>query len=115
MADPANKELISEGTQLHTSYIAMNVTRPPFDNLKVRQAVNMAINKQRIIRFINNRATPATQIPPPAMPAYNPDNKGYAYDPETARKLLAEAGIGEITTELYVMNVDPNPRIARSE
>ncbi len=114
MADPANKDLISEGALPHTSYVAMNVTRPPFDNLKVRQAVNMAINKQRIVRFINNRATPATQIPPPAMPAYNPDNKGYAYDPEAARKLLAEAGTGEITTELYVMNVDPNPRIARA-
>lgn len=90
----------------------MNVTRPPFNNLKVRQAVNMAINKQRIVRFINNRATPASQIPPPAMPAYNPDNMGYAYDPEGAKKLLASAGFGEITTELYVMNVDPNPRSA---
>jgi oligopeptide transport system substrate-binding protein len=114
IADPANKDLIAEGIQLHTGFLEMNVTRPPFDNLKVRQAVNMAINKQRIVRFINNRATPATQIPPPGMPAYHPDIKGYAYDPERAKKLLAEAGFGEITTELYVMNVDPNPRIARA-
>ena len=34
--------------------------------------------------------------------------------PKAAKKLLAEAGTGEITTELYVMNVDPNPRIARA-
>jgi oligopeptide transport system substrate-binding protein len=114
MADPANKNLISEMTRFHTSFIALNVTRPPFDNLKVRQAVNMAINKQHIIRLVNNRATPATQILPPAMPAYNPDNKGYAYDPEAAKKLLAEVGASEISTELYVMNVDPNPRIARA-
>jgi peptide/nickel transport system substrate-binding protein len=114
MADPANKDLISEVSSLHTSYVAINITRPPFDSLKVRQAVNMAINKQRIVRLINNRATPATQIPPPAMPAYNPLNKGYAYDPEGAKKLLAEASASEITTELYVMNVDPNPRIARA-
>ena len=86
----------------------MNVTRPPFDDLKVRQAVNMAINKQRIVRFINNRATPATQIPPPVMPAYNPDNKGYAYDPEAAKKLLAEAGIGEFTTETLVTQQGPS-------
>jgi ABC-type transport system substrate-binding protein len=114
MADPANQELISEETRFHTSFVAMNITQPPFNNLKVRQAVNMAINKQRIVRLINNRATPATQILPPAMPAYNPDNKGYAYDPAGAKKLLAEAGVHEITTELYVMNVDPNPRIARA-
>src|SRR5262245_21128117 len=111
MADRTNKDLITEAVQLHTSYLAMNVTHPPFDNLKVRQAVNMAINKERIVRFVNNRAKPATQILPPAMPGYNPDNKGYS---EGAKKLLAEAGAGEITTELYTMNVDPNPRIARA-
>jgi ABC-type transport system substrate-binding protein len=114
MADPANKELIAVGDQLHTGYVTMNVTTPPFDNLKVRQAVNMAINKERIVRLINNRGTPATQALPPAMPGYNPDNKGYPHDPEGAKKLLAEAGAGEITTELYAMNVDPNPRIAQA-
>lgn len=114
MADPANKDLIAEGNQLHTGYVTMNVTQAPFDNLKVRQAVNMAINKDRIVRLINNRAAPASQALPPAMPGYNPDNKGYAYDPDGAKKLLAEAGVGEITTELYTMNVDPNPRIAQA-
>ena len=81
MADPANKDLIAVGDQLHTGYVTMNVTQPPFDNLKVRQAVNMAINKDRIVRLINNRGVPAVQALPPAMPGYNQDNKGYAYDP----------------------------------
>ena len=114
MADPANKDLIAAGEQLHTGYLTMNVTSPPFDNVKVRQAVNMAINKERIVRLINNRGVPATQALPPAMPAYNPENKGYPHDPEGAKKLLAEAGVPEITTELYAMNVDPNPRIAQA-
>jgi oligopeptide transport system substrate-binding protein len=113
-ADPANKDLIVEGDQLQTGYVTMNVTQAPFDNVKVRQAVNMAINKDRIVRLINNRAVPANQPLPPAMPGYNGENKGYAYDPEAAKKLLAEAGVGEISTELYAMNVDPNPRIAQS-
>jgi ABC-type transport system substrate-binding protein len=114
MADPSNKDLIAEGNQLHTGYVTMNVTQPPFDNAKVRQAVNMAINKERIVRLINNRGAPASQALPPAMPGYNADNAGYAYDPDGARKLLAEAGAGEIATELYAMNVDPNPRIAQA-
>ena len=115
MADPANKDLIAEGDQLHTGYVTMNVTQPPFDNLKVRQAVNMAINKDRIVRLINNRAVPANQALPPAMPGYNKDNKGYAFDPDGAKKLLAEAGKPQgFTTELYAMNVDPNPRIAQA-
>jgi oligopeptide transport system substrate-binding protein len=114
MADPANKDLIAVGEQLHTGYVTMNVTQAPFDNVKVRQAVNMAINKERIVRLINNRGGPATQALPPAMPGYNSANKGYAYDPEGAKKLLSEAGAGEIATELYAMNVDPNPRIAQA-
>jgi len=114
MADPASKDLIAEGNQLHTGYVTMNVTQAPFDNVKVRQAVNMAINKERIVRLINNRAVPASQALPPAMPGYNADNKGYPYDPEAAKKLLAEAGATEISTELYAMNVDPNPRIAQA-
>jgi ABC-type transport system substrate-binding protein len=114
MADPANKDLIAVGDQLHTGYVTMNVTIPPFDNVKVRQAVNMAINKERIVKLINNRAVPASQALPPAMPGYNPDNKGYAFDPEAAKALLAEAGQAAFTTEIYAMNVDPNPRIAEA-
>jgi peptide/nickel transport system substrate-binding protein len=114
MADPANKDLIAIGDQLHTGYVTMNVTQSPFDNLKVRQAVNMAINKDRIVRLINNRGVTATQALPPAMPGYNRQNKGYSFDPEGAKKLLKEAGAENISTELYVMNVDPNPRIAQA-
>jgi len=115
MADPASKALIAEGEQLHTGYVTMNVAAPPFDNVKVRQAVNMAINKDRIVRLINNRAAPASQALPPAMPGYNADNKGYAYDPKAAKALLTEAGFADgFTTEIFVMNVDPNPRIAQA-
>ena len=92
----------------------MNVTAAPFDNVKVRQAVNMAVNKDRIVRLINNRAVVANQPLPPAMPGYNKDYKGYSYDPDGAKKLLAEAGAGAVSTELYTMNVDPNPRIAQA-
>ncbi len=114
MADPANKELIAVGEQLQTGYVTMNVTVAPFDNAKVREAVNMAINKERIVKIINNRAGAATQALPPAMPGYNPDNKGFGYDPEKAKALLAEAGQAAFTTEIYTMNVDPNPRIAEA-
>ncbi|TKB29179.1 MAG: ABC transporter substrate-binding protein, partial [Mesorhizobium sp.] len=56
MADPEQKARVVEGGQLHTGYITMNTTMAPFDNVKVRQAVNMAINKDRVVQLINNRA-----------------------------------------------------------
>ena len=114
MNDPAQKARVVEGGQLHTGYVTMNVNVPPFDNVKVRQAVNMAINKERIVQLINNRAVPANQPLPPSMPGYAKDYKGYPYDPAKAKELLAEAGQGDgFTTDLYVMNTDPNPRIAQ--
>ena len=108
-------ENMIEGGQLHTGYVTMNVKIPPFDNKLVRQAVNHAINKDRIIRIINGRAVPANQPLPPAMPGYDEAYEGYAFDPEKAKALLAEAGFADgIETELFAMNTDPNPRIAQA-
>ncbi|CZF86106.1 ABC transporter substrate-binding protein [Grimontia marina] len=113
--NPQYKSLIIAGDQLHTGYITMNVKMKPFDNVKVRQAANMAINKRRTAQIINGRATPANQPLPPAMPGYSTSYEGYPYDPEGAKKLLAEAGLPDgFTTELYVANTDPQPRIAQA-
>ena len=115
MNDAEQADNVVEGGQLHTGYITLNTQMAPFDNVDVRKAVNMAINKDRIVQMINGRAVPANQPLPPLMPGYDTEYEGYAYDPEAAEAMLAEAGFPEgFTTELYVMNVDPNPRIAQA-
>ncbi len=115
MGDPAQAARVVEGGQLHTGYITLNTQMAPFDNVQVRQAVNMAINKQRITQIINGRAVPATQPLPPTMPGYTEGYEGYPFDQEAAKALLAEAGFADgFETELYVMNTDPNPRIAQA-
>jgi peptide/nickel transport system substrate-binding protein/oligopeptide transport system substrate-binding protein len=115
MNDPEQAARVVEGGQLHTGYITLNTKMPPFDNADVRRAVNMAINKERITQVINGRAVPATQPLPPSMPGYTEGYEGYAYDPEKAKDMLAEAGFADgFETELYVMNTDPNPRIAQA-
>lgn len=113
--DPKLKDLIIEGGQLQTGYVTMNVQMKPFDKVEVRQAVNMAIDKARIVKIINNRAVPANQPLPPTMPGYDKDYKGYAFDPAKARELLKQAGLEKgFETEMYVYNLDPNPRIAQA-
>jgi peptide/nickel transport system substrate-binding protein/oligopeptide transport system substrate-binding protein len=87
----------------------------PFDNVKVRQAINMAINKDRIVRILNGRATPANQPLPPLMPGYDKSFTGYAYDVAKAKALLVEAGFADgFETVLYSTNTDPQPRIAQA-
>ncbi len=115
MADPVQAGRVVKGGQLHTGYVTMNVTQAPFDKVEVRKAVNMAINKDRVVQIINGRAVPANQPLPPSMPGYTKDYGGYPYDVEGAKKLLADAGYPDgFETELFVMNTDPNPRIAQA-
>ncbi|MBX9630393.1 MAG: ABC transporter substrate-binding protein, partial [Burkholderiales bacterium] len=113
--DPKYKDLIIEGGQLQTGYVTLNVQMKPLDKLEVRQAINMAIDKNRIVKIINNRAVPANQPLPPTMPGYDKEFKGYAFDPDKAKELLKQAGLEKgFETTLYVYNVDPNPRIAQA-
>ncbi|SCC01516.1 glutathione transport system substrate-binding protein [Kosakonia oryzendophytica] len=73
-------------------YISMNVTQKPFDNPKVRQAINYAINRQALVKVaFAGYATPATGVVPPTI-AYSQDYPAWPYDPAKARELLKEAG-----------------------
>jgi ABC-type transport system substrate-binding protein len=112
---PEGPSMIVDGEQLHTGYVTLNTKVKPFDNVKVRQAVNMAVNKDRITRLLNGRATAANQPLPPLMPGYDTAFTGYAYDVEKAKALLAEAGFPDgFETVLYSTNTDPQPRVAQA-
>ncbi|MFN8460011.1 MAG: ABC transporter substrate-binding protein, partial [Anaerolineae bacterium] len=113
--DPAWTNRLERSPQVNTTYIAINTTTPPFDNLKVRQALNYAIDKQRIVQLLNGRVTIANQILPPLMPGYDPDYKGYEYDPEKAKALLAEAGFANgFETSIECISVEPQPKLCES-
>ena len=110
-----NEGLIIEGGQLQTGYVTLNVKIKPLNNVKVRQAVNHAIDKDRIVQILNGRADAANQPLPPSMPGYDTGYKGFAYDVAKSKALLAEAGLANgFSTELWTSNTDPNPRIAQS-
>ena len=79
--DPAWKDRIEVEQTVNTTYIAINAGMPPFDNVKVRQALNYAIDKQRIVQLLNGRASVANQILPPLMPGYDASYTGYDYNP----------------------------------
>jgi peptide/nickel transport system substrate-binding protein len=66
---------------------------PPFNDVRVRQAVNYAIDRQGTIDLINGVAIGASQMVPKGHPWYDPSWEGYTYNTTNAKQLLQEAGI----------------------
>ncbi|MHB0968632.1 MAG: ABC transporter substrate-binding protein [Thermoanaerobaculia bacterium] len=78
---------------LHTSYLSYDCSSPPFDRVEVRQAVNHAIDRERINQEVfSGLAVPAKSLLPPGLLGYDPHLRGYNHDPEKARALLRQAG-----------------------
>ena len=105
-----------ERPSMNVGYLGLTVTRPPFDNKLVRQAMNHAIDKQSIIdSFFEGRAEVAKNPMPESISGYNDDIEGYEYDPEKAKELLAEAGHADgFDMELWAMPV-PRPYMPDGE
>ncbi|MBI2863821.1 MAG: peptide ABC transporter substrate-binding protein [Chloroflexi bacterium] len=89
--NPLNKELITSPS-LDVFYIGFNTKRAPFDDPKVRQAFNHAVDKQKIADVVlKGMQTKADGILPPGMPGHNASLKGLGYDPDKARSLIAQS------------------------
>ncbi|MBK7315406.1 MAG: hypothetical protein IPI80_17370 [Burkholderiales bacterium] len=83
-------------------YLGFQNKTPPLDNLKVRQALSHAVNREALVRSqYPAGAKLATQFLTSDVPGFNPDLKSYSYDPELARKMLAEAGHPNPTIEFW--------------
>ncbi len=106
---------LMEKAGLNVGYMAYNTQMPPFDNPKVRKALNMAINKQAILDAVFQGSGQAAKNPiPPTMWSYNDAVKDDAYDPEAAKKMLADAGVKDLSMKVWAMPVqrpyNPNAR-----
>jgi len=79
-----------------TAWLIFNHGRPPLDNVKVRRAIALAIDREGLARaYFGPLSIPAAQLLPPGFMGYNPAIQVPKPDPEAAKKLLAEEGAGE--------------------
>lgn len=113
----ANPDItLMQKSGLNTGFLSFNTTKAPLDQVKVRQALAMAINKPAIIDAIfKGTGTAAKNILPPDVWSADKDLQDYAYDPARAKTLLQEAGIKPGTEiALWAMPVqrpyNPNAR-----
>lgn len=106
-------QLVKRGKQIiqrdpfSVMYLGMNQEVPVLQNLKVRQAIEMALDKDTLIRkfFIDNTAA-ASQFVPPKLSGFNNNAPSLGHDPAKAKELLAEAGYkGEELKFYYPLNV----------
>ncbi len=89
-------------------YISLNREMEPLDNPKVRQAINHAIDRQGIAdAFFGGQAEVASTMLPSTSWAFNSEIKGYEYNPEKAKELLAEAGYSDGFELEYSTMSDP--------
>lgn len=80
---------------MNVGYLSMNTEKPPFDNIKVRQAINYAVNKDALVKafFANGKVGMTAKNPiPPTIWSYNDKIEPYKFDKEKAKKLIAESG-----------------------
>jgi ABC-type transport system substrate-binding protein len=78
---------------LSLMFYGINCAAEPLSDLRVRQAIACALNKDRIVQEVyRDQFVPAKTILPPGMTGYTPENAVYDYDPEKARQLLSAAG-----------------------
>lgn len=109
--DDAMLELITQ-PGMNIGYLAMNMDKEPFDKLKVRLAVNHAINKTAIIEHLyQGMGIPAKNPIPPTLWSYDDSIEDRDYNPQLAKKLLTEAGYPDgFETTLWALPV-PRPYI----
>lgn len=114
-ADPALK--IEHTAAFMTAFVAINSQHPPLDKPEVRQAINLAFDKDSYLKAVFEGTAEAANGPyPPNTWSYAKDLPGYAHDPEKARQLLAKAGLKNgfqttIWTRPSGSLLNPNPSL----
>ncbi len=93
---------ILERPAFNVAYVGFNQAKKPLDNIKVRQAIAYALNRQALATA---KYPPGTEVAkefmPPQLFGYSPDVTTYDYNPDKAKQLLAESGVGKPTIEFW--------------
>ena len=114
LADARYQPLILSRTTLRTQYLGLNCEVAPFDRVPVRQAMNLAIDKRRLLELLDGQGVVATGILPPDMPGAEPV-PGYPHDPAAARRRLEETGLAAgFATTLWASRDEGSMRLAQS-
>ena len=115
MSEPAWRPYVHRAIGMTVFGSRMNVTRRPFDDRRVRQALNYALDKDHTARLLNGTTVAAHGMLPPGMLGRDPDLAPYPHDPARARALLAAAGYPDgFDAEYVTTNDEETEKVAAS-
>jgi peptide/nickel transport system substrate-binding protein len=100
--------MIFDADGMNINYMAFNLTRPPFDDIRLREAVIRSINVEELVQSLYlGYSVPAYSVLPTFMPGYNPSTRPFAYDPDKSKELLAASGAADLSISIIAYS---NPR-----
>ena len=109
------KPYVFDSTAMNSYGERMNVTVKPFDDVRVRRAMNYAVDKEHLIKLLNGGASISHGVLPPAMFGRDDSIPPYPHDPARARALLAEAGYPDgFDVDYVTLNTDVSLKLAQS-
>jgi peptide/nickel transport system substrate-binding protein/oligopeptide transport system substrate-binding protein len=115
-ADPEKKKLLTSAPALRFWYVAINTTRGPLSDPRVRQALNYAVDVNTMLaQVMAGRGTVANGVVPPILGGFDSNRKAYPHDIAKAKQLLAAAGHPNgIDVDLWASTTDQSPRISQT-
>jgi peptide/nickel transport system substrate-binding protein len=95
------------------TYFEMNVRKPPFDKLAVRQAVNYATDRGALVKIFGGQGTPTQNVVPPTLGAAYAKQDPYPYDLAKAKGMVAASGTKGMAVQVWSHATDPVPKAAQ--
>ncbi|WP_149827943.1 ABC transporter substrate-binding protein [Streptomyces tailanensis] len=97
---------VQGGSGMNNLFLMFNTKHKPFDDVRVRQALHYAIDRDKMIEVaLKGHGKPASSFLNEGNPSYRPAKSVYTYDPDKAKELLAEAGVSGLKIEILAVNV----------
>ncbi|MFM9369623.1 ABC transporter substrate-binding protein [Streptomyces sp. Da 82-17] len=97
---------VEGGAGMNNLFLMFNTAHEPFDDVRVRQALHYAIDREKMISAaLKGHGKPASSFLDESNPSYRAAKTVYGYDPDKARQLLKEAGVSKLKINLMAVNV----------
>jgi ABC-type transport system substrate-binding protein len=114
--DPAWSDNVVADPLVTTLFVSMDTSGPdsPFGDVRVRQAVSHAVDKENVVRLTAGRGVIVNCIFPPGLPGFDETCDPYPHDIERAKELMAEAGVSGFSTQLYTDTTELSGLTAQS-